>query len=303
MMKIIRKFLIFTEICFKNCQVMKQIIVAIDFSKTSMNALSYGIHLANKAGADVQMIWVDNTTSDEVVFEGFAHEERNEKVGLLKELQEKYSKTLKGGKLDFKTRKGKVYIEIAQQAKSTNADLIIAGTHGVSGFEEFWIGSNAYRIVTNAPCPLITLRHDFKVGDIGKIVIPIDSSQETRQKIPVASQIAQLFNSEIHVLSLYSTPLKSVQKRVDNYAQHVIDYFEERKIRYVAVKKESENITRTTIDYAEAVGADLIAIMTEQETTTANIFLGPYAQQMVNHSPVPVLSMRSKELVSITTGV
>ncbi len=282
---------------------MKHIIVAIDFSKTSLNALAYGIHIANKAKADVQMVWVDNTTSEEVIFEGFAHEERNEKVALLKELQEKYAKSLKGGKLDYKTRKGKVYIEIAQQAKSINADLIIAGTHGVSGFEEFWIGSNAYRIVTNAPCPLITLRHDFKVGDIHKIVIPIDSSQETRQKIPVASQLAQLYNSEIHVLSLYSTPLKSVQKRVDNYAKHVTDYFEERKIRYVSVKKETENITRTTIDYAESIGADLIAIMTEQETTTANIFLGPYAQQMVNHSPVPVLSMRSKELVSITTGV
>jgi len=282
---------------------MKQIIVAIDFSKTSLNALAYGIHIANKANADVQMVWVDNTTSEEVVFEGFAHEERNEKVALLKELQEKYAKSLKGGKLDFKTRKGKVYIEIAHQAKSMSADLIIAGTHGVSGFEEFWIGSNAYRVVTNAPCPLITLRHDCKVGDIHKIVIPIDSSQETRQKIPVASQIAQLFNSEIHVLSLYSTQLKSVQKRVDNYAQHVVDYFKERKIKYVAVKMESENITRTTIDYAEETGADLIAIMTEQETTTANIFLGPYAQQMVNHSPVPVLSMRSKSLVSIANGV
>lgn len=282
---------------------MKQILVAIDFSKTSLNALAFGIYIANKAGANLQMVWVDNTTSEEVVFEGFAHEERNEKVVLLKELQDKYSKSLKGGKLDFKTRKGKVYIEIAQQAKSTSADLIITGTHGVSGFEEFWIGSNAYRIVTNAPCPVITLRHDFQVGNISKIVIPIDSSQETRQKIPVAAQVAQLFGSEIHILSLYSTPLKSVQKRVDNYATHVMDYCEERKIKYVAVTKESENITRTTIDYAEEVGAELIAIMTEQETTTANIFLGPYAQQMVNHSPVPVLSMRAKELVSIANGV
>jgi nucleotide-binding universal stress UspA family protein len=282
---------------------MKQIIVAIDFSKTSINALTFGIHIANEAGADVQMVWVDNTTSEEVVFEGFAHEERNEKIALLKDLQEKYGKTLKSGKLDYKTRKGKVYIEVAQQAKAVNADLIIAGTHGVSGFEEFWIGSNAYRIVTNAPCPVITLRHDFEGGDIHKIVIPIDSSQETRQKIPIASQVASLFKSEIHVLSLYSTSLKSVQKRVDNYAKHVIDYFEERKIKYVSVSKESDNITRTTIDYAQEVGADLIAIMTEQETTTANIFLGPYAQQMVNHSPVPVLSMRAKELVSITTSV
>jgi nucleotide-binding universal stress UspA family protein len=279
---------------------MKQFIVAIDFSKTSLNALEYGIHIANKAKADVQMVWVDNTTSEEVVFEGFAHEERNEKVALLKELQDKFSKTLKGGKLDYKTRKGKVYSELAHQAKSINADLIIAGTHGVSGFEEYWIGSNAYRIVTNAPCPLITLRYNCKVEDIRKIIIPIDSSQETRQKLPIASQIAELFNSEIHVLSLYSTPLKSVQKRVDNYAKQVVDYLEERKIRYVSVTKETENITRTTIDYAEAISADLIAIMTEQENTTANIFLGPYAQQMINHSPIPVLSMRAKELVSIT---
>jgi nucleotide-binding universal stress UspA family protein len=282
---------------------MKQIIVAIDFSKTSLNALAYGIHIANKAKADVQMVWVDNTTSEEVVFEGFAHEERNEKVALLKELQEKYSKSLKGGRLDYKTRKGKVYHEIAQQAKSMNADLIIAGTHGVSGFEEFWIGSNAYRIVTNAPCPLITVRQDCKVEDIHKIIIPIDSSQETRQKIPVVSQIAELFKSEIHLLSLYSTPLKSVHRRVDNYARQVMDFLDERKIKYIAVTKETENITRTTIDYAEAIHAGLIAIMTEQETTTANIFLGPDARQMINHSPVPVLSIRAKELLSITTGV
>jgi len=279
---------------------MKQIIVAIDFSKTSLNALAFGIHIANKAGANLQMVWVDNTTSEEVVFEGFAHEERNEKVSLLKELQDANAKKLKKGKLDYKTRKGKVYIEIAQQAKAVNADLIIAGTHGVSGFEEFWIGSNAYRIVTHAPCPVITLRHDFKVEDVVKIVIPIDSSQETRQKIPVASQIAQMFNSEVHILSLYSTSLKSVQKRVDNYAKQVMDYMKERKVKYFSEIKESDNITRTTIDYAETVGANLIAIMTEQETTTANIFLGPYAQQMVNHSPIPVLSMRSKELVPIT---
>jgi nucleotide-binding universal stress UspA family protein len=279
---------------------MKQILVAIDFSKTSLNALEYGIHIANKAKADVQMVWVDNTTSEEVVFEGFAHEERNEKVALLKELQEKFSKTLKGGKLDYKTRKGKVYSELAHQAKSSNADLIIAGTHGVSGFEEYWIGSNAYRIVTNALCPVITLRHDCNVDDIRKIIIPIDSSQETRQKLPIASQIAELFNSEIHVLSLYSTPLKSVQKRVDNYAKQVVDYLADKKIKHVSITKETENITRTTIDYAEAINADLIAIMTEQENTTANIFLGPYAQQMINHSPIPVLSMRSKELVSIT---
>jgi nucleotide-binding universal stress UspA family protein len=279
---------------------MKQVLVAIDFSKTSLNALEYGIFIANRSGASVQMVWVDNTTSDEVAFDGFANEERAENVALLKELKEKHQKSLKGGSLDFKVRKGKVYIEIAFQAKAVDADIILAGTHGVSGFEEFWIGSNAYRIVTNAPCPVITLRNDFKVREIKKIVIPIDSSQETRQKIPVASQIAQLFNAEVHLLSLYSTAVKAVQRRVDNYAQQVENYLSERNVHFVSQTRQSDNITRTTIDYAESVNAELIAIMTEQETTTSNIFLGPYAQQMVNHSTIPVLSMRSKELVEIT---
>jgi nucleotide-binding universal stress UspA family protein len=62
---------------------------------------------------------------------------------------------------------------------------------------------------------------------------------------------------------------------------------------------ESDNVTKTTIEYSGNVKADLIAIMTEQETTTANLFLGPYAQQMVNHSPIPILSVRSKELARI----
>lgn len=278
---------------------MKQILVAIDFSKTSLNALQFGIMIANKSGANLQMVWVDNTTSEEVVYED-AGQERTERVEMLKDLESKYKKSLKKGKLDYKIRKGKVYIEVAQQAKAIGADLVISGTHGVSGFEEFWIGSNAYRIVTHAPCPVVTIRQGFQVREIKKMVLPIDSTQETRQKLPVAAELAEFFKSEIHILSLYSTPLKSVQKRVDNYAEQVKEYLNEQKIKNVSELKESDNITRSTLDYSESVDADLIIIMTEQETTTANLFLGPYAQQMINHSTIPVLSVRSKELVPIT---
>ena len=207
-------------------QIMKQILVAIDFSKTSLNALQYGIMLANKSKAALQMVWVDNVSSEELVYEETASDERTEKVEMLKEIQGKFKKSLESGKLDYKVRKGKVHIELANHAKSVGADYIISGTHGVSGFEEFWIGSNAYRIVTHSPCPVVTIRLGFDVRDIDRIVLPLDSSQETRQKVPVAADIAKLFNSEIHILSLYSTSLKSVQKRIDNYALQVRQYLD-----------------------------------------------------------------------------
>jgi nucleotide-binding universal stress UspA family protein len=278
---------------------MKKVLVAIDFSKTSLNALEYGIGLAQKGGADLLMVWVDNCTTDDAMFDSFPNETRKEKVEQFKELISEHEGKLKGKKMGYKTKRGKVYIEIANVAKSADADIIITGTHGVSGFEEFWIGSNAYRIVTHAPCPVITLRHDVKSGNIKSIVLPIDSSPETRQKVPFTAELASLYGSKVYILSLYSTGLKSVQKRVDNYAQQVKKYFEENNISCENDARESDNITQTTIDYAQEKSADLISIMTEQETTTANLFLGPYAQQMVNNSPIPIMSVRSKELTRI----
>ena len=47
----------------------------------------------------------------------------------------------------------------------------------------------------------------------------------------------------------------------------------------------------------EQADANLISVMTEQEKTARNILLGPYAQQMVNHSPIPVLCIHPKEML------
>ena len=65
---------------------------------------------------------------------------------------------------------------------------------------------------------------------------------------------------------------------------------------------DAENITNSIINYAKEINADTIAIMTEQEMTTANLFLGAYAQQMVNHSPIPVLSIHAREYIRIQPG-
>jgi nucleotide-binding universal stress UspA family protein len=65
---------------------------------------------------------------------------------------------------------------------------------------------------------------------------------------------------------------------------------------------ETSNLADAMIGYAREVDANLISIMTEQETSTSNLWMGPYAQQVVNHSPIPVLSIHSRELMTITTN-
>jgi nucleotide-binding universal stress UspA family protein len=280
----------------------KQILVAIDFSKCSLKALEFAICIANDVEANVLMVHVDKDQGSESIYSKRGHEHQEKLIMIMEKLVKKHQPALKG-KLDYKIRKGKVYIEIANQAKYSDAYLLVAGSHGVSGFEEFWIGSNAYRIVTYAPCPIITIRENFiwKQKHIRKIVLPIDSTIETRQKLPFTTDLAKFFNAEIHILGVYSTGMKDLKNLVERYTQQALEYVENKGIKCDVQYKFCDNITEGSIEYAMEKKAELISIMTEQEKSTKNIWLGPYAQQMVNHSPLPVLTIHSKNFYDANT--
>jgi nucleotide-binding universal stress UspA family protein len=162
------------------------------------------------------------------------------------------------------------------------------------------IGSNASKIVTYSPCPVITVRETYPIKKtIKKIVLPLDNSAATRQKVPFAMEMARVFNAEIHVLELQSSTLKSIRRIVTKYTEQVERFLKENEIKYQLKSVDCDNITTATIQYAEEIGADQIFIMTEQEQETSNIWLGPFAMQMVNNSPIPVISIQPKVLETL----
>ncbi len=279
---------------------MQPIVVAVDFSKTSVHALEYSIPLASKLKSDIIMVWVDKVTTTESIYFDTSNENRNEAKKRFEEIIRHYQKQVsKDIKLEYKLRKGKVYHELDGLARTINALMIVAGAHGISGFEEFWIGSNAFKIVTSSTCPVITVRHDFNEGkNIDKILVPIDSSSETLQKLPFIAKLAGVFGSEVHLIATHYSQLRSVQRIADNLADQAAKYLEKHRVKLIKDKIISNDITKMTIDYALNIGADLISIMTEQETP-ANILLGPHAQQLVNQSPVPILSIHPVEHFSL----
>lgn len=81
---------------------------------------------------------------------------------------------------------------------------------------------------------------------------------------------------------------------MDVYAHQVAAHFEEEGVKFHIEHMEATNISENMIDYALKLDANLISIMTEQETSTSNLWMGPYAHQTVNHSPIPVLSIHPR---------
>ena len=282
---------------------MNKIVVAIDFSECSINAFLHALTIAEHTDGELVLLWVEKSTSEKEKYVDKSKDPSKDVEIAFSDLISRYQHAHPKVKISWKIRKGKIYKEVTDEARSQKAMLIVTGTHGASGFEEFWIGSNANKIVTASTCPVITIRGGFNIRrPLTKIILPIDSAEETRQKASFAGFMAKRHQAEIYVLKLYTSKLKAMRHNVDLYCAQVTRHFEEEKIKFQVGQMDCENISDATIEYAKSIDANLIAVMTEQETTTANIFLGPYAHQIVNHSPIPVLSIHPKDTLATGQG-
>jgi len=277
----------------------KTILVGIDFSDCSLNAFEHALSISEKAEANLMLIWVNKPDNTKNLYDLEGDEILHKAEKQLSEMVKKYQPRLTKGTIDFVTRTGKVYAELVAVAEELDVFLIMIGTHGSSGFEEFWIGSNANRIVSATERPVITIRGGVDIArTINTIVMPIDSTLESRQKVPITALLAKYFEATVHVLVTYITSVEDVRERVMDYAKQVETYLTENEVKFLIKEIEVDNVTDNTIEYATSVGANLISVMDEQEKAASNIWLGPYAQQMVNHSPIPVLVVHAKDYIA-----
>jgi nucleotide-binding universal stress UspA family protein len=274
----------------------KIILVGIDFSACSINALEHAVTIARKAKAGIAMVWVNHLDYSKEIFSVEPQFIEAEVAKRFDALVKKYQYHFHGEKIEYFVRKGKIYKEICKLSDELDAFLVVVGTHESSGFEEFWIGSNANRTVSNSSKPVITIRDGVDVGaDLKRIVFPLDSTKITRQKLPITALLAKYFGAEIHILGLLTTNSNDIRFRVRNYVEQVEEYLTENGIKFKSTLIDSKNITEDTVNYAKEIGGNLISIMTEQETSAANLLLGSYSSQMVNHSSIPVLSVHASK--------
>ena len=267
---------------------MDTIVVGIDFSKSSLTAMKVAIDIAVRAASDLHIVWVETVEME--------YDKAEEK---LKEYVKQANEKLTDSEACYHIMpKGKVYATLNKAIKEFDADLLVIGTHGNSGYDEKFAGANTYKTITEAHCPVLTIREDFHTDkDLEVLIMPIDFTKDTRQKVPWTIEFAKMFpNSVIYVLGVYSSTSKSIRNIVDKYVLSVENLLKSKNMRYRIDFIEAENTTLSTIEYATKHNADLIVIMSEQEKTLSNIFLGPYAQQMINNSHIPVLTCSVRQL-------
>ena len=279
---------------------IRKILIPFDFSETAELAIEHAVFMAKLHKADIILLHIIESYSFASAITsafGKSQSEFEDKIestakDKLQQLTEKLHHD-SGMKVTHITEKGKIYKRIISIAEENQADIIIMGTHGVSGFQDFLVGSNTYRVVISAPCPVISVQaHSRKIG-FKDIVLPIDNSHSSRQKVKYAVEIAKHYNSIIHIAGMMTMSDVDLQRRFEVKVHQVQAYLEEHEVVHTVKVFKTDNSPTTTMNYASQINADLLIIMTEQEGS--GIFMGNYAQQIINQSKIPVMNIRPEE--------
>jgi nucleotide-binding universal stress UspA family protein len=148
---------------FTLAQLINSILVPIDFSVHSKNALKYAVPLAKQFDASIHLVYVVEPTIypadlgfGQVVLPGVEEELRLKGADELQQLiTEEIGVQVKA---TYAVKTGTPSQEILAEAEEERVNMIVIATHGHSGLEHVLFGSTAERIVRKARCPVLTIR-------------------------------------------------------------------------------------------------------------------------------------------------
>lgn len=279
---------------------IKRILIPTDFSATGLLAIEHAAFMAKLFKADLYLlhaIEIAETTYgiyepalvmfDYKEVEKVAFNQLNRIAGSIKK---EYGVGVK-----IICVRGNSTAEIVKAVKDKNIDIVIMGTHGLSGFNEYFVGSNTHKTVTICPCPVLSVQaHAKKVG-YGKIVLPIDNSLHSRQKVDFVIAIAKKYASRIYILGLQDNLDAVGKKKFKIKIESVEKSVSQAGLPFETKIIDESNLASATLKYGKKVKADLITVLSGSESKLTGIFLGPFSKQIINHSKIPVLTIKEEE--------
>ncbi|MGE0567878.1 MAG: universal stress protein [Bacteroidia bacterium] len=261
------------------------ILVPIDFTEQSLIAVKQSYNLAKYTHSKIILLHIYRKTG----------EENYEALTKLAKQVEQES----GNPCDFVNAKGDIYEETDRVADEMGATLIIVGLETHMHFRNI-IGSSASKLVRKAPCPIITIRGRENRDGCENILLPLDLSNESREKVDTAIQFAKYFGASIRVLSVFSPTDAAYENKLIAYSHQVKTLIKNKGIACTNKSIASDHIAETVVEYGNKIEADLILIMNKPGLNVNEFFGGTVSQKIVDISNIPVMTIQPSKKDSRT---
>ena len=281
---------------------MKRILVPTDFSKNAEYALKVAAQIARKNNSEIillHMLELPHQGSDAINGGSAIPQIMLYKEKAIEKLEDLMDVDFLDGInvseiIQFK----KAFEGILSISKKNGVDLIVMGSHGVSGFEEMFIGSNTEKVVRTSEIPVLVIKNEVPSFDIKNMVFASDFSPEISKPFEKLLEFATLFGAHLNLVMI-NTPnsFKSTAIAEKIMAEFVGNY---NLSNYSLNVYNDVNVEKGILNFATKVNADLIGMCTHGRTGFSHFFNGSISEDLVNHTVKPVITFKTVSYTHLT---
>lgn len=270
------------------------ILIPIDFTPVSEQALLMGDLLSNHFILNIHLLYVieanesiisgDPNLAEDVNVPGF--EKRKQ------DAQANFSKLQEAGRVfESHVKIGLLTDQIKLASEAFEADLVIMGTKGSSGFIEKISGSEAQQVVRHLHMPVLTLKAGTTIHELKNLLFVTDFEYfGSGKQINLLKNLATAFGSTIHLLHILK---KSDHNKIDLIKAQMEFFAEEHGFEHYEMHLyQDQKVADGVYNFNQEAEMDLVCIRTHGRTGLSHLLFGSIAERLVNHCQKPLLTFR-----------
>ena len=273
---------------------MKKILVPTDFSKEAENALRVAAQLAKKHDAEIYLLHLIELPLHQIDALGLKGD-LPEVMFFMKLAHKRFEEVMDEDFLDGVTVHETVefhqsFTDLIKTCHKNNVDLIVMGSHGISGLKEMFIGSNTEKVVRTSDIPVLVIKNEHNHFEVNDFVFASDFKNDNKETYKQAALLAEAFNAKLHLVMVNTannfTTSAVAKERISNFTK---DYtFENQSINIY----NDETVEQGILNFSQSINADLIGISTHGRQGIAHFFNSSVSSDLVNHAKRPVITFK-----------
>jgi nucleotide-binding universal stress UspA family protein len=273
---------------------MKHILVPVDFSEYSEYALEAAASIAKQQNADITVIHMMGISEAIIAEEDLLEfEEAKYYMGLAKKRFKSFldKPYLKGIGIHIIVQNYKVFSELNNVAKEQNIDLIVMGSHGSTGFNEIFIGSNTEKVVRTSQVPVLVIKQQNPNFKIQNILFASSFTDDMVMAYNRVKLMAKQFSAKLKLVYI-NTPYEDflstseARERMAKFmskagdTQSTVEIYNDRSVK------------NGIVNFSKTEEFDLLALPTHGRKGLAHFLLGSIGEDIANHSKLPVMTFK-----------
>lgn len=274
----------------------KKILVPTDFSNQAESALKVAAQIAKKNNSQIYLLHIIELPVHSVdLMSSNQTPPGPEALFFMKQTHKKFEGLmardyLEGIEVIETVSFENVLNGIINSCKKNDIDIIIMGSHGSSGFEELFIGSNAEKVVRTSKQPVLVIKEDCDIFAINDIVYATNFDDEDKPSLISAHKFSKQLGAKLHLVWIntsneFKTTTQTEEKmnamlsglQIDNYTLNIYNDI---------------NVEKGIFNFSNSIQAGMIGISTHGRKGLSHFINGSLGEDVVNHAKRPVLTFK-----------